>query len=68
MPLSFGYNRREDYLLQKYVPKSKHCTDDHIYLKVNVSHTEVDDNGCKREKYAVHLERRASSRPSSFTP
>ena len=32
-----------------------------IYLKVNVSHTEVDDNGCKREKYAVHLERRLPS-------
>ena len=28
-----------------------------IYLKVNVSDTEVDDNGCKRQKDAVHLEK-----------
>ena len=27
------------------------------YLEVDISNTEVDDNGCERQKYAVHLER-----------
>ena len=26
------------------------------YLEVDVRHTEVNDNGCERQKYAVHLE------------
>ena len=34
------------------------------YLEVDVSHTEVDDNCCERQKYGIHLERGLEAPPS----